>query len=252
MAQDNKSAILNNTSEETPRDEQMIKARKLLLILGIVGIIMFFAGLTSMHIVSRAGASYWLNITMPNAFWLSTVFIVLSSVTMMLSVRAVKANNRPQLKIFLVLSLVLGLFFVNSQFVGWQEMSDKGMHLRGDFLSNLHGDYGVDYYLTDKDGLRIEYRDGHYYDPQDPMGNKMLDEEISTFRNPAARNLIALTALHALHVGGGLIWLIYLVIMSMLGKLSSINPLPVSQGAVYWHFVDLLWVYLLLFLYFIH
>ena len=84
------------------------------------------------------------------------------------------------------------------------------------------------------------------------MGETIIDEEISTFRNPSARNLITLTGLHVLHVAGGILWLIYLVVLGLTGRLSPANSLKVTQGATYWHFVDILWVYLLLFLYFIH
>ena len=71
-------------------------------------------------------------------------------------------------------------------------------------------------------------------------------------RNPASSYMTFLTGLHALHVGGGILYILYLLILSLLGRLNSGNSLKVSQGAVYWHFVDLLWIYLLLFLYFIH
>lgn len=233
-------------------DEKMVRAKKLLLIIGIVGIVMFFAGLTSMHIVSRGSAAYWLNITMPSAFWWSTVLMVLSSFTLMGAVRAVKAGKQGLLKGLLVISLLLGLGFVASQWQGWQQMADKGMHLRGGFLEHLKGEYDTDYYITTQAGLKVEYKNGHYYDPADPTGQRIIDEEIQTFRNPAARNLITLTGLHALHVAGGIIWLIYLVALGLMGRLSPANSLNVTQGAVYWHFVDLLWIYLLLFLYFIH
>lgn len=240
--------------EELTQREKLQKAKKLLLIIAIGSIVMFFAGLTSMHIVSKGSAKFWLNIAMPSAFVWSTALIMLSSLTMMLSVRAVRNNDQSKLKGLLLVSLLLGLGFIYSQFQGWGEMADKGMHLRGDFLENLKGEYGRDYFLTTgaDQSLRVEYRDGHYYDPNDPTGNTMLDEEISQYRNPAARNLITLTGLHALHVGGGILWLLYLVVMAFVGRLTPERSLSVSQGAVYWHFVDLLWIFLLLFLYFIH
>lgn len=240
------------TPMEPMMDEKMVKAKKLLLIVGIVGIIMFFAGLTSMHIVSRGSATFWVNITTPTAFWWSTAFMILSSLSMIMAVRAVKTGNKKMLNIMLVISLVLGLAFVKSQLSGWADMNSKGMQLRGDVLENLKGEYGKDYYITDQSGAMVEYRDGHYYDPQDPTGKKQIDEEVQGFRNPAARNLITLTGLHAVHVGGGILWLLYLVIMGLMGKLDQRNTLKVTQGAVYWHFVDFLWIYLLLFLHFFH
>ncbi len=245
---------LGESNDDLTQAEKLIKAKKLLLIIAIGSIVMFFAGLTSMHFVSKGSAKFWLSITFPSAFMWSTVLIILSSLTMMFSVRAVRNNQQGMLKGLLLLSLILGLGFVYSQFQGWSEMADKGMHLRGDFLQNLKGEYGTDYVImTGADqSLQVEYRDGHYFDPNDPTGNTMIDEEISEYRNPAARNLITMTGLHALHVGGGILWLAYLVVMAFVGRLTPERSLSVSQGAVYWHFVDLLWVFLLLFLYFIH
>lgn len=240
--------------EERTQQEKMERAKKLLLIIAIGSICMFFAGLTSMHIVSKGSAKFWLSINFPAAFMWSTVLIIMSSITMMLAVRAVKNNEQSKLKALLFVSLLLGLGFIYSQFQGWGEMADKGMHLRGDFLSNLKGEYGADYVImTGADqSLQVEYRDGHYFDPNDPTGNTMIDDELSMYRNPSARNLVTLTGLHALHVAGGILWLLYLVIMSFAGRLSPERTLSVSQGAVYWHFVDILWVLLLLFLYIIH
>ncbi|NND94722.1 MAG: hypothetical protein HKN45_07625 [Flavobacteriales bacterium] len=246
------SLTMDNSNMESAMNPQMIRAKKLLLVIGIVGIIMFFAGLTSMHIVSRGAAAYWVNITMPTAFWWSTVLIILSSITLIGAVKAVKQGKKKLLNGLLILSLALGLAFVQSQVTGWSDMADKGLHLRGGFLENLKGEYGKDYYITTQEGLRVEYKNGHYYDPADPMGEKIIDEEIGTFRNPAARNLITLTGLHALHVLGGILWLVYLVVLGLMGRLTPAKSLNVTQGATYWHFVDILWVYLLLFLYFIH
>jgi cytochrome c oxidase subunit 3 len=234
-------------------DPKMVKAKKMLLVVGIVSIIMMFSGLTSAYIVSRGGAPFWVNITMPFAFWVSTVIMLLSSGTMFIAVRAIKKDNRSLTTLMLLVSLILGSAFIYSQFQGWGEMVDNGLYMRGDFLENLKGDYGVDYVITEQaSGRIVEYRDRHYYDPNDPMGTKQIDQEIATMRNPASSYMTFLTGLHALHVGGGILYIFYLLILGAIGRLNSGNSLKVSQGAVYWHFVDLLWIYLLLFLYFIH
>ncbi len=245
-------SIAMKENPEPTADEKMVKAKKLLLIVGIVSIIMFFAGLTSMHIVSRGSAAFWVNITTPNAFWWSTALIFLSCFTMFIAVRAVRADNKKLLNGMLILSFILGLAFVQSQLNGWADMAEKGLHMRGDVLEALNGEYGKDYYITNQAGVMVEYRDGHYFDPNDPTGTKQIDEEVIGYRNPSSRNLVVLTGLHVLHVGGGILWLMYLVVLGLFGKLGSRNSLKVTQGAVYWHFVGLLWIYLLLFLHFIH
>ena len=60
--------------------------------------------------------------------------------------------------------------------------------------------------------------------------------------------LIALT--HLAHMIGGLIALCVSLTKSLLKKYSSSDYLGIELTAIYWHFLDLLWVYLFLFLYF--
>lgn len=232
----------------------MRRAKKMLLIIGIISIIMMFSGLTSAYIVSKGGAGYWVNITMPDAFWISTVFMLLSSLTIFLAVRFTRQGKKAAMNIMLLATLTLSAAFIYSQFEGWDELAGKGLFFAGDnFLEYLDGDYGKDYYITNQQGQIVDLKnDGHYYDPDDPTGTRIIDKELETYKNPASSYMYGLTILHALHVGGGILYLVYLVIMGAIGRLGPHNLLKVQQGATYWHFVDLLWIYLLLFFYFIH
>ena len=58
---------------------------------------------------------------------------------------------------------------------------------------------------------------------------------------------IIVFGLHALHVLGGVITLLVLFFRSLSSKRRSYNTIPVEVAATYWHFVDLLWVYLFVF-----
>jgi cytochrome c oxidase subunit 3 len=53
--------------------------------------------------------------------------------------------------------------------------------------------------------------------------------------------------LHALHVAGGVIALLLLVTKAFVGRVKLYSSVPVEIAATYWHFVDLLWIYLLVF-----
>jgi cytochrome c oxidase subunit 3 len=53
---------------------------------------------------------------------------------------------------------------------------------------------------------------------------------------------------HALHVTGGIVALLILFFKSFSSKIKNYNYVPVEVTATYWHFVDILWVYLVLFL----
>ncbi|MEP6748658.1 MAG: cytochrome c oxidase subunit 3 [Bacteroidota bacterium] len=58
---------------------------------------------------------------------------------------------------------------------------------------------------------------------------------------------IIIFGIHALHVLGGIITLLVLFFRSLSSRIRSYNSIPVEVAATYWHFVDLLWVYLFIF-----
>jgi cytochrome c oxidase subunit III len=63
----------------------------------------------------------------------------------------------------------------------------------------------------------------------------------------AGQFLYIIFGLHALHVLGGLIALLVIAVRQYLGRTRSYNATPVEVMSMYWHFVDLLWIYLLVF-----
>jgi len=63
--------------------------------------------------------------------------------------------------------------------------------------------------------------------------------------------LFVLTALHLAHLVAAFLALLITVIRSLLGKYSSQNYSGLKRCGIYWHFLSLLWVYLLCFLEFI-
>jgi len=58
---------------------------------------------------------------------------------------------------------------------------------------------------------------------------------------------IIIFALHAVHVLGGVITLLVLFLRSLSSRRRSYNAIPVEVTATYWHFVDVLWIYLFVF-----
>ncbi|WP_163398078.1 cytochrome c oxidase subunit 3 [Flavobacterium fluviatile] len=62
--------------------------------------------------------------------------------------------------------------------------------------------------------------------------------------------LYVVTVTHLLHLAGGLISLLIVIYNHFKQKYNSTQTLGIELGAMYWHFLDLLWVYLFLFLYF--
>lgn len=56
---------------------------------------------------------------------------------------------------------------------------------------------------------------------------------------------------HVVHVVAGMISLLVVLYNQNKGKYSKENYLGVTLGATFWHFLDLLWVYLVLFMFFV-
>ena len=63
---------------------------------------------------------------------------------------------------------------------------------------------------------------------------------------------IIIFGLHALHVLGGIIALLVIFFKAFSSRIRSYNPIPVEVASTYWHFVDVLWVYLFIFFLWIH
>jgi cytochrome c oxidase subunit III len=62
--------------------------------------------------------------------------------------------------------------------------------------------------------------------------------------------LYIVTVVHLIHLAGGLVSLLIIIYNHFKQKYNSTQTLGIELGAMYWHFLDFLWVYLFLFLYF--
>ena len=69
--------------------------------------------------------------------------------------------------------------------------------------------------------------------------------------NSASSFLFVITILHLFHVLGGVLALIGVSFKSFSAKNNLENTLPVDLLSTYWHFVDILWIYLFIFLHWI-
>lgn len=68
--------------------------------------------------------------------------------------------------------------------------------------------------------------------------------------NVTTSYIFLIAAVHILHVVAGLISLTVVLYNQLRNKYSSKDAIGMEMGATFWHFVDLLWVYLVLFFYF--
>lgn len=65
--------------------------------------------------------------------------------------------------------------------------------------------------------------------------------------NSAASFLLVITGLHMLHVLGGVIAILVIFIRAYMSKTKQYSSLPIDLVSTYWHFVDILWIYLFIF-----
>lgn len=183
--------------------EKNSRAKKMMLWFGIVSLIMSFAGWTSAFIVSSSREDWLADFQLPNAFIVSTVFVLLSSVTFMLAHRALKSNQRQKTTIWLWATLALGIGFIVNQFAAFQQIIELGYNFTGP-TSNITMSY-----------------------------------------------IYLIAMVHILHVIVGLVCVLVVIYNHFKQKYTVDNMLGFELAAIFWHFIDILWVYLFLFLYFV-
>jgi len=178
------------------------KSAKPMLWVSMISMTMMFAGLTSAYVVSRK-RSDWVSFDLPNAFYISTVLIILSSITFILAKAFIKKDNRKLTTVTLLSTLILGLGFIYYQFQGFNQLFDAGLVFAG---------------------------------------------AESTVKSSF---IYGITLAHLAHIAAGIIVLLVVMVNHFNKKYSSKDSLGLELGAIFWHFVDILWIYLFLFFYFI-
>lgn len=192
-------------SEQTLQEELKVakrKSAKPMLWISMISMVMFFAGLTSAYVVSM-NREDWVTFDLPQAFYISTVLIVLSSITLFFSQKLLKKDNIQASFTLLLVTLVLGLGFVWYQYVGFNELKVVGLYFTG---------------------------------PESTVSTSFI---------------IGITFMHILHLLAGVIVLLVVIYNHFKKKYSSTDMLGFELGAIFWHFVDVLWIYLFFFFYFI-
>jgi cytochrome c oxidase subunit III len=207
------------------KEQKTATAKRGLLWFGIISIVMLFAGLTSAYMV-RQGEGKWLQFAMPNLFMVSTLIILVSSATMQWAVKSIKNNNTGSFRTALLLTTVLGLGFVLFQYLAWQELVSQGIY----FVGKIKDVTAPATYIA--------------------AGNETLADAANS-GNVAASFLYVITGLHIVHLLGGILALLFVNIKALRGKYSASNYNGVRMCATYWHFLDGLWIYLFVFLWYI-
>src|SRR6266404_9370430 len=112
------------------QERHRIHPHKFTLWVAIGSIIMMFAGLTSAYIVKSNQAS-WQSVEMPRIFWYSTGTILLSSLAMQMALRSFKQREMNHYRLFMAVTILLGVTFVVLQWIGFQQLWHSGVQFRG-------------------------------------------------------------------------------------------------------------------------
>ena len=165
--------------------------------------------------------------------------LLMSSVTMVLAVAATERNDRRMEQIWLASTIVLGLIFLGGQVYEFDKMfSEKFVTVS---ITEQNGEtklVGIVEHDLEKELPKLQKEHpGATFTESAPKPTTWTTSLFgSTF--------FTLTGFHGTHVGIGVIWLAVVLVMSLRGHISSRNSLTLEMVGLYWHFVDLVWVFI--------
>ncbi len=183
-------------------EEKQQRAKKMMLWFGIISMAMMFAGLTSAYVVSKSRPDWLTDFKLPNAFFISTAVIIVSSITIHIAKNKIKNGLHKPGSWWLLATFALGLAFIYFQFRGFSQIIESG------------------YYFTGSEST------------------------ITT------SFLYVIVFSHVVHVLAGIIVLLAVIYNHFKEKYKPGKTLGLELSVTFWHFLDILWIYLILFFYF--
>ncbi len=132
--------------QEQPKRPMSVDPRKFNLWLFMATVVMLFGAYLSAILVAKAEAG-WAEYQLPDSLWFTSGIIVLSSIFLQLAYRSAKKDNLSTLKIYMSITMGLGLLFLAGQYYAWTELVAMKVYFSGDNLagsffyviSGLHG-----------------------------------------------------------------------------------------------------------------
>ncbi len=151
---------------------------------------------------------------------INTVVLLVSSLMMVLAVHFARLGDQRRLYRFLLATATLGVLF----------LCLKGLEYYVDYLDNLIPGWKFD---TDK-----------WLAPKSAGGEGLTSDQIG-FVQIFLILYWTMTGLHALHVTIGIGVVLTMAVLTSRGHFSTTYYTPVDATGLYWHFVDLVWIFLL-------
>lgn len=177
--------------------------------------VLFFGGMFLAYTLYRTWyPDAWVAASHHLDVWLgafNTAILIGSSLTMAMAVRSAQVGNRKGQLVFLALTIVLGTAFLGVKAV---EYADK-----------------FDHHLVPGPGFLFD--DARYA--------RAAQIFFSVY--------FAMTGIHAAHMVIGLGLLLWLLVKAQRGVFTAAYNTPVEMVGLYWHFVDIIWIFLFPLLY---
>jgi cytochrome c oxidase subunit 3 len=174
------------------------RPKKFIVWLFVVSSTIMFGGWTSYYIVFAASKGKGHGLVLPDVFMYSTGVLVASSICLFLASRALRNQELSKQKVFLWLTMLLGLTFGYLQLDAWSSLYHSGAVL----VNN----------------------------------------------NAAISIIYIVSGFHLLHIFCGLC----LIAATLFGAYRNISPgrlqFRMEISSIFWHFIDILWIYLYVFL----
>jgi cytochrome c oxidase subunit III len=193
--------------------------------------VMFFGGMFCAYLVYRykyfgdfGSASQQLSIRLGT---INTVVLICSSLTVVLAIRAVQLGRRRELVFWLLATILLGLVFLGIKGDEYAERFEHH-HVPGPSFS---------YHELLPGQAKLPAAERRYADPHH------AEMFFSLY--------FALTGMHALHMVVGVGLFGTLAFFAWRGKYTPNYYTPIENAGLYWHFVDIIWIYLFGLLYLI-
>jgi cytochrome c oxidase subunit III len=200
--------------EQFDTEEQQKDASTLGMWVFLITEIMFFGGMFLAYTIYRTAfpvifgfASSSLNLPIGAT---NTCVLLLSSFTMVMAVRAAQLGQKRMIIFFLIITMLFGFAFLGIKAYEWTEKFEEH-HVPAQASFHLEGVTGPD-----------------------QQGHAKLFFSL----------YFAMTGLHALHMVVGVCILSFIIWKTATNTYSSKYYTPVDIAGLYWHFVDIVWIFL--------
>jgi cytochrome c oxidase subunit III len=216
--------------------EQQADATNFAMWIFLLTEVMFFGGLFTAYLIYRnwyfpafVAGSHQLNVVWGTT---NTVLLIASSFTVAMAIWCAETARKNGLVLYLTLTLVFGLCFLGIKGIEYREKIEK------------HHVPGFHYSLS-------SFLDPDNDEAARAAGDKPLPLDLARHTEIYFSLYFAMTGMHALHMVVGVGILVFLIYRARAGDFTTGHVTFVENFGLYWHFVDIIWIYLFALLYLI-